>query len=108
MVYRVRQTAQADSELDAILEWLLAQGAGSAAISWIDLLQETVQTLSRLPHRCPLALEDAEFPYEVRQLVYGRKPHQYRSCSRSNMIQWLFSTSTRTATAVASSAEGVA
>jgi hypothetical protein len=28
--------------------------------------------------RCPLAPENKEFPFEVRQLLYGRKPHLYR------------------------------
>ena len=32
-------------------------------------------SLSELPHRCALAPENAEFPFEVRQLIYGRKPH---------------------------------
>ena len=30
------------------------------------------------PHRCPLAPEDDEFSFEVRQLLYGSKQHRYR------------------------------
>jgi len=37
-----------------------------------------IVSLGELPHRCPLAPEDKEFPFEVRQLVFGRKPHLYR------------------------------
>jgi hypothetical protein len=28
--------------------------------------------------RCALAPENARFPFEVRHLLYGRKPHIYR------------------------------
>jgi hypothetical protein len=31
-----------------------------------------------MPKRCPLAPENASVPFEMRQLLYGRKPHFYR------------------------------
>lgn len=78
MAFRVKQTPQADHDLDAILEWLLTQQAGEAGQRWFRKLKEAVTSLSELPERCSLAPENAEFPFEVRQLLYGRKPHQYR------------------------------
>lgn len=78
MAFRVRQTAQADYDLDIILEWLLARQAGEAGLRWFRKLKEAVTSLSELPERCPLAPENADFPFEVRRLLYGRKPHQYR------------------------------
>jgi len=41
-------------------------------------MEEAIASLSSLPERCPLAPENARFPFEVRQLLYGRKPHVYR------------------------------
>ena len=78
MAFRVKQTTQADRDLDLILEWLMAQQAGETGLRWFQELKGTLDSLSELPHRCPLALENLEFPFEVRQLLYGRKPHQYR------------------------------
>jgi plasmid stabilization system protein ParE len=78
MAFRVEPTAQTQQDLDGILEWLLEQGAGEAGLRWFFKLEEAIASLSELPHRCPLAPEDKEFPFEVRQLVHGRKPHQYR------------------------------
>ena len=78
MAFRVEPTAQTQQDLDDILEWLLEQGAGEAGLRWFFKLEEAIASLSELPHRCPLAPEDKEFPFEVRQLVHGRKPHQYR------------------------------
>lgn len=78
MAFRVKQTTQADQDLDAILEWLLAQDAGETGLRWFQKLKEALTSLSEFPHRCPLAPENAEFPFEVHQMLYGRKPHQYR------------------------------
>jgi len=78
MAFHVKVTAQADYDLDLILEWLLAQQAGETGIRWFQRLRSTLESLSEFPHRCRLAPEDADFPFEVRQLFYGRKPHLYR------------------------------
>ena len=78
MAFRVKQTPRADHDLDVILEWLLKQQAGEAGLRWFQKLKEAVASLSELPHRCPLAPESKEFSFEVRQLLYGRKPNAYR------------------------------
>jgi plasmid stabilization system protein ParE len=78
MVSRVELTAKAKRDLDAILEWLVAQEAGEAGLRWYARLQKEIGSLSALAYRCPLAPENGEFPFEIRQLLYGRRPHQYR------------------------------
>ena len=78
MAFRVEQTAEADRDLDLILEWLMAQQAGETGLRWFQGLKDILDSLSELPHRCSLAPENVEFPFEVRQLLYGRKPNQYR------------------------------
>ena len=35
-------------------------------------------SLDEFPERCPLAPESPVFPFEVRQLLYGHPPHEYR------------------------------
>ena len=77
MAFRVKQTAEADHDLDLILEWLTARHAGEMGLRWLEGLKDTIDSLSELPHRCSLAPENIEFPFEVRQLLYGSKPHQY-------------------------------
>ncbi len=78
MAFRVKQTAEADHDLEVILEWLMAQQAGETGLRWLEGLKDTIDSLSELPHRCSLAPETVAFPFEVRQLLPGRKPHQYR------------------------------
>ena len=78
MAFRVKQTPQADRDLDTILDWLLERQAGEAGLRWFRKLRAEIASLCELPNRCPLAPENKEFPFEVRQLLYGRKPHLYR------------------------------
>jgi plasmid stabilization system protein ParE len=78
MAFRVKQTAAADHDLDLILEWLMARQAGETGLRWLEGLKDTINSLSELPYRCSLAPESLAFPFEVRQLLHGRKPHQYR------------------------------
>ena len=78
MSFRVELTAQAKQDLNAILEWLREQGAGDAGLRWLFKLELAIASLSEHPQRCPLAPENKEFPFEVRQVLYGRKPGRYR------------------------------
>ena len=78
MTFRVELSAQAESDAEAILDWLQSQHAGETGIRWFLALEEAINSLARFPERCRLAPESARFPFEVRQLLYGRKPHVYR------------------------------
>jgi plasmid stabilization system protein ParE len=78
MAFLVELTAEAEREADAILEWLLTHNAGSAGLRWFNALEDAIASLSEFPERCALAPEDRVFPFEVRQLLYGHKPHVYR------------------------------
>ena len=78
MTFRVETTAQAERDGAAILESLLAQHAGESGFRWFLTLEEAIASLATFPKRCPIAPENERFPFEVRQMLYGRKPHVYR------------------------------
>ena len=78
MAFRVEITAEAQEDADAILAWLLSEGAGETGLRSFLGLEGAMASLSSFPKRCALAPENREFPFEVRQLLYGRKPHVYR------------------------------
>src|SRR5580658_11258152 len=78
MAFRVKITTKAKRDLDAILARLLSQSAGQAGLRWFQGLREAVASLAHSPQRCALAPENATLPFEVRHLLYGRKPHVYR------------------------------
>ena len=78
MAFRVEISAVAEQEAEAILNWLINEQAGTAGLRWFVALYEAIDSLDQLPARCALAPEHKDFSVEVRQLLYGRKPHQYR------------------------------
>jgi plasmid stabilization system protein ParE len=78
MAFRVEIGEDAENESRAILEWLISQHAGETGLRWFQGLEDAMASLSELPQRCPFAPEDSAFPFEVRHLLYGRRPHVYR------------------------------
>jgi plasmid stabilization system protein ParE len=78
MAFRVEITVEAERDGKGILEWLAEQNAGEAGLRWFQGLEKAIASLATFPLRCPLAPENAEFPFEVRNLLYGRRPHVYR------------------------------
>ncbi len=78
MAFRVETSAEAEFDAISVLEWLIAQGAGDAGWRWFLALEDAIASLANFPGRCAVAPESSLFPFEVRQLLYGRKPHVYR------------------------------
>jgi len=100
MVFRVRNTRRAKSDLDGILARLPSEGAGEAGLRWFQGLHEAIASLARLPKRCPLAPENRSFPSDVRQLLYGRRQHRYRILFTIEATPLLFFTSAMVAACI--------
>jgi toxin ParE1/3/4 len=78
MDFRVELSDQAKRDIAVTYEWFCSQQAGDAGERWFVALRTAIASLANLPSRCPLAPENQESPVEVRQLLYGRRPHIYR------------------------------
>ena len=78
MAFRVEITPKASRDLDLILGWVLNQQAGETGLRWFQGLRDAISSLHQSPRRCALAPENQAFRFEVRQLLYGKKPHAYR------------------------------
>jgi plasmid stabilization system protein ParE len=78
MAFRVELSERAQADIAAIYDWLLSQQAGNAGERWFMALREAIASLSNLPTRCPVSPESRDSRVEVRQLLYGRRPHVYR------------------------------
>ena len=78
MAFRVEISEEAERDAEAIFEWLVSEHAGDTGIRWFLGLEGAIASLGSYPERCPVALESVRFPFKVRQLLYGRKPHAYR------------------------------
>jgi len=78
MAFEVRTTEEAEREAAAILDWLLEEQAGETGLRWFLRMEEAIASLAEFPRRCKLAPESENFPFEVREMLYGKKPHIYR------------------------------
>jgi plasmid stabilization system protein ParE len=78
MAFRVEVTDEAQRDADEILDWLIAEQAGQTGMRWFQGLEKAIASLAGFPARCPLAPENTAFPFEVRHLLYGQRPHVYR------------------------------
>lgn len=77
MTYLVEFTAQAEADLRVL--YIEKNAIESiAAARWFNRLESALDGLAELPYRCPLAPEVTEINIELRQLLYGKKPHVYR------------------------------
>jgi len=56
----------------------IEERAPDAAVRWYQQVKAAIQSLSRLPSRCPLAPEGEKLGCELRQLHYGKRPRAYR------------------------------
>jgi plasmid stabilization system protein ParE len=79
MAFEIKLSDEAKKNLDTITHWLLHdRQAGENALRWLQGLREKIDTLSEMPTRCARARESKSMPFEMRQLLYGRKPYVYR------------------------------
>lgn len=68
----------AEEDLDEILAWL-DERAPEKTAEWLASLKSTIEKLSTLPERCPLAPENGIWgTEELRQLLFREYPSQYR------------------------------
>jgi plasmid stabilization system protein ParE len=74
MTFRVETTAAAEQDANAILDWLLSEHAGDTGRRWFTALQDATAALAEFPERCPLAPENAAYPfkYAISSMAEGR------------------------------------
>jgi plasmid stabilization system protein ParE len=77
MTYHVLVTTRAERELNQATDWI-AKNAPDTAERWFRGFVKAILTLEENPERCALARENPEFPFELRQLLYGRR-RSYRA-----------------------------
>jgi len=67
----------AEAEMEAAFRWLTERSPQHAP-NWYNGIIDAILSLEELPGRCALAPESADSPFEIRQLLYGKRPHLYR------------------------------
>lgn len=77
MGFQVKLAARAEADIDSALASLMKYSPRSAA-NWHAKLLAQIETLEKDPNRCALAEEANRLGLELRELLFGKKPHVYR------------------------------
>jgi toxin ParE1/3/4 len=77
MAYLVEFSARAVRDLEVLYVEKNAAESHTAA-RWYNGLEKAVEALKVYPDRCARAPETRKLKRELRQLLYGKKPHVYR------------------------------
>lgn len=78
MSFRVVLAERAERDRDAAFAWYAENYSPEFASRWYDGIQLALASLSDEPRRCGIAHEDSKFPFELRELLYGRRLHKHR------------------------------
>jgi plasmid stabilization system protein ParE len=78
MKYRVVTLPAAEADIRDAAAWMNEHLPGAAAAHWVESIRKAITSLSDMPGRCPIASEYRTSGMAVRQLVHGRRRHQYR------------------------------
>jgi plasmid stabilization system protein ParE len=69
---RVVVTQRAAAQLNATADWI-AERAPATAEKWFAEFAAKLKTLDSSPERCPRARESRQMPFELRELLIGRR-----------------------------------
>ncbi len=75
MTYRIIIEPTAERGIRAAVRWKTEHASPAVAVKWFNSLIKQIDTLKFHPTRCPLAMENDNFPEEIRELLHGRQKH---------------------------------
>jgi toxin ParE1/3/4 len=75
MTFHVRIGKSATREIEQAYQWLLCEAPLVHADAWLDGLRRAIAGFAEFPNRHGLAREAATTGLDVRQLLYGKRPH---------------------------------
>ena len=77
MTYDLEFTSEAKQDIDRISAWYLSESKSiEVANRWYDGMLNALESLKEFPESFSLAGETDEFPYDLRQLLYGSGRHK--------------------------------
>jgi len=68
--YEVKITATAEQDIKEIFDYISIDSV-NRAVYFIDELENQIDSLEKLPERCPIISESKEIGIELRHLIYG-------------------------------------
>jgi plasmid stabilization system protein ParE len=78
MIYRINLSRHAAEDRERAFEWYAANHSEDYAWRWFDGITDAIESLAANPDRCPKALENDRFPFNLFELLYGTKKNKHR------------------------------
>lgn len=78
MKYRVVLTLRAERDRDEAFLWYSNHYSSSFAARWYDGLTQAIHGLEKGPLRYARAREDDKFPFELREMLFGKRRQKHR------------------------------
>lgn len=83
MRFEIFVTPRALSDIQRNADWWYQKYSKTEALRWAQSVERQLKTLRDFPRKAPLALENAQFSFELRQLHVGtQKRKTYRALFR--------------------------
>jgi len=77
MAFRVELSTEALNDAERLYD-RVTRAAPLHGPLWFNRLLDAIDSLRTFPQRCAYVPESGRFPFEARQLLFGRKPNVYR------------------------------
>jgi plasmid stabilization system protein ParE len=77
-MYKLEITDRARDNADAAYAWMAENVSPAFAEKWYQGLFKQIESLMKLPTRCPVARESPKFPEKIQELVYGKPKHKHK------------------------------
>jgi len=71
MTFHVRVSPRAEEDIERNAQWWADNHSVDQAVHWFYAVREQLKTLSAFPESHSLSVENAEFPYEIRDKLVG-------------------------------------
>ena len=71
MIYRLMIVEEAYRDVRRNADWWAEHHSLTQAERWADAIWKKIRTLDQFPESCPLAYENDDFPYELREALFG-------------------------------------
>lgn len=78
MKYRLVVTPRAMQDRNDAYRWYCDHYSPEFADRWYLELSDAVESLQQQPGRCPRSMENCALPFEVRELLFGRRHNKFR------------------------------
>lgn len=78
MTYRVNLARHAQEDRERAFNWNSTNYSQEYALRWFSGISDAISSLSMNPQRCPKAIEDDRFPFDLYELAYGTRKNKHR------------------------------